>query len=119
MEDTDRDFFMSAFEAKDYGLIDSVIEHPTDIAVRSSGIPMYAGELWLGSKLLRTGFVHVCQKKNIAGSTKFIFMAKFWEGTLSNSLPKEIELVMNRYFDGCRSIKTLTQIFYLFMLRWT
>jgi len=45
MEDTDRDFFMSAFEAKDYGLIDSVIEHPTDIAVRSSGIPMYAGEL--------------------------------------------------------------------------
>jgi len=51
MEDTDRDFFMSAFEAKDYGLIDSVIEHPTDIAVRSSGIPMYAGELWLGSKL--------------------------------------------------------------------
>ena len=51
MEDTDRDFFMSAFEAKDYGLIDSVIEHPTDIAVRSSGIPMYAGGLWLGSKL--------------------------------------------------------------------
>lgn len=45
MEDTDRDFFMSAFEAKEYGLIDSVIEHPTDIAVRSSGIPMYAGEL--------------------------------------------------------------------------
>jgi len=45
MEDTDHDFFMSAFEAKDYGLIDSVIEHPTDIAVRSSGIPMYAGEL--------------------------------------------------------------------------
>merc|ERR1712100_241129 len=45
MEDTDRDFFMSAFEAKEYGLIDSVIEHPTDVAVRSSGIPMYAGEL--------------------------------------------------------------------------
>ena len=46
MQDTDRDFFMSAFEAKEYGLIDSVIEHPTDVAVRSSGIPMYAGELW-------------------------------------------------------------------------
>lgn len=45
MQDTDRDFFMSAFEAKEYGLIDSVIEHPTDVAVRSSGIPMYAGEL--------------------------------------------------------------------------
>ena len=45
MEDTDRDFFMSAFEAKDYGLIDSVIENPTEIAVQSSGIPMYAGEL--------------------------------------------------------------------------
>jgi len=45
MEDTDRDFFMSAFEAKEYGLIDEVIEHPTDIKVRSSGIPMYAGEL--------------------------------------------------------------------------
>ena len=44
MEDTDRDFFMSAFEAKEYGLIDEVIEHPTDIKVRSSGIPMYAGE---------------------------------------------------------------------------
>ena len=26
MQDTDRDFFMSAFEAKEYGLIDSVIE---------------------------------------------------------------------------------------------
>ena len=33
MQDTDRDFFMSAFEAKEYGLIDSVIEHPTDVAV--------------------------------------------------------------------------------------
>jgi ATP-dependent Clp protease protease subunit len=45
MEDTDRDFFMSAQEALDYGLIDSLIEHPTDIAVRASGIPMYASEL--------------------------------------------------------------------------
>ena len=45
MEDTDRDFFMSATEAKEYGLIDTVIEHPTDVAVRSSGIPLYAGEL--------------------------------------------------------------------------
>jgi len=44
MEDTDRDFFMSALEAKDYGLIDFVIEHPTEIAVRSSGIPLYAGD---------------------------------------------------------------------------
>eukprot|EP00982_Pelagococcus_subviridis_P016464 31479-Pelagococcus_subviridis.AAC.26 len=43
--DTDRDFFMSATEAKEYGLIDTVIEHPTDVAVRSSGIPLYAGEL--------------------------------------------------------------------------
>jgi ATP-dependent protease ClpP protease subunit len=45
MEDTDRDFFMSAREALDYGLIDHIIEHPTDIAVRASGIPMYASEL--------------------------------------------------------------------------
>ena len=45
MEDTYRDFFMSATEAKEYGLIDTVIEHPTDVAVRSSGIPLYAGEL--------------------------------------------------------------------------
>jgi len=45
MEDTDRDFFMSAQEAVEYGLIDSIIEHPTDVAVRASGIPMYASEL--------------------------------------------------------------------------
>ena len=44
MEDTDRDFFMSAFEAKDYGLIDCC-RNPLGIAVQSSGIPMYAGEL--------------------------------------------------------------------------
>ena len=44
MEDTDRDFFMSAAEALDYGLVDHVIEHPTDIAVKASGIPMYAGD---------------------------------------------------------------------------
>ena len=46
MEDTDRDFFMSAQEAQQYGLIDKVLEHPIDLAVKSSGIPMYAGELW-------------------------------------------------------------------------
>ena len=34
MEDTDRDFFMSAAEAKDYGLVDHVIENPTEIAAR-------------------------------------------------------------------------------------
>jgi len=45
MEDTDRDFFMSAQEAQQYGLIDKVLEHPIDLAVKSSGIPMYAGEL--------------------------------------------------------------------------
>ena len=44
MEDTDRDFFMSAAEAKDYGLVDHVIENPTEIAARASGIPMYAGD---------------------------------------------------------------------------
>ena len=50
MEDTDRDFFMSATEAKEYGLIDTVIEHPTDVAVRSSGIPLYAGEVTPSTK---------------------------------------------------------------------
>mmetsp|Transcript_26765 Transcript_26765/g.67093 ORF Transcript_26765/g.67093 Transcript_26765/m.67093 type:complete len:267 (-) Transcript_26765:190-990(-) len=44
MEDTDRDFFMSAQEAQEYGLIDHVISHPTDVAVRASGIPLYAGD---------------------------------------------------------------------------
>jgi ATP-dependent Clp protease protease subunit len=44
MQDTDRDFFMSAAEAKEYGLIDHVIANPTDIAVAASGIPMYAGD---------------------------------------------------------------------------
>jgi ATP-dependent Clp protease, protease subunit len=44
MEDTDRDFFMSAQEAVEYGLIDAVIEHPTHLAVNSSGIPMFASE---------------------------------------------------------------------------
>ena len=29
-KDTDRDYFLSAAEAKDYGLIDRVIAHPTD-----------------------------------------------------------------------------------------
>ena len=45
MEDTDRDFFMSAKEAVEYGLIDAIIEHPTDVAVKASGIPMYASGL--------------------------------------------------------------------------
>ena len=44
MEDTDRDFFMSAQEAKEYGLIDHVIDNPTEVAARASGIPMYAGD---------------------------------------------------------------------------
>jgi len=29
-KDTDRDYFLSAAEAKEYGLIDRVISHPTD-----------------------------------------------------------------------------------------
>ncbi|MEN9388618.1 MAG: hypothetical protein RLZZ255_1594, partial [Cyanobacteriota bacterium] len=29
-KDTDRDYFMSAAEAKEYGLIDRVIAHPTE-----------------------------------------------------------------------------------------
>ena len=45
MEDTDRDFFMSAKEAVEYGLIDAIIEHPTDVAVKASGIPIYASGL--------------------------------------------------------------------------
>ena len=44
MEDTDRDFFMSAAEAKEYGLVDHVIDNPTEIAAKASGIPMYAGD---------------------------------------------------------------------------
>jgi|TARA_B110000003_G_scaffold276360_1_gene322419 ATP-dependent Clp protease protease subunit len=44
MEDTDRDFFMSAEEAVEYGLIDAVIQHPTHLAVSNSGIPMFASE---------------------------------------------------------------------------
>ncbi len=32
-KDTDRDYFMSAAEAKDYGLIDRVIDHPTEAKV--------------------------------------------------------------------------------------
>ena len=31
-KDTDRDYFLSAAEAKDYGLIDRVISHPTEAA---------------------------------------------------------------------------------------
>ena len=44
MEDTDRDFFMSAAEALEYGLVDHVIDNPTEIAAKASGIPMYAGD---------------------------------------------------------------------------
>jgi len=29
-KDTDRDYFMSADEARDYGLIDRVISHPSE-----------------------------------------------------------------------------------------
>lgn len=46
MEDTDRDFFMSAQDAKEYGLIDEVLAHPMDLAVKNSGIPMYAGDTY-------------------------------------------------------------------------
>lgn len=45
MEDTDRDFFMSAKEAKVYGLVDEVIMHPSDVALQNSGIPMYVNEV--------------------------------------------------------------------------
>jgi ATP-dependent Clp protease protease subunit len=45
MEDTDRDFFMSANDAKIYGLIDEVILNPSDLALQNSGIPMYVNEL--------------------------------------------------------------------------
>jgi ATP-dependent Clp protease protease subunit len=31
-KDTDRDYFLSAAEAKEYGLIDRVISHPTEAA---------------------------------------------------------------------------------------
>jgi len=44
MEDTDRDFFMSAQDAVSYGLIDAVIDHPTNIAVSASGIQMYTSD---------------------------------------------------------------------------
>ena len=36
MEDTDRDFFMSAKDAVSYGLIDAIIDHPTNVAVSAS-----------------------------------------------------------------------------------
>ena len=36
MEDTDRDFFMSAADAVSYGLIDAIIDHPTNLAVSAS-----------------------------------------------------------------------------------
>mmetsp|Transcript_17331 Transcript_17331/g.56729 ORF Transcript_17331/g.56729 Transcript_17331/m.56729 type:complete len:282 (-) Transcript_17331:39-884(-) len=42
MADTDRDFFMSAAEAVEYGLIDGVIETNTNTAVKSSGIEPFA-----------------------------------------------------------------------------
>merc|ERR1711990_93579 len=43
-EDTDRDFFMSAKDAVSYGLIDAIIDHPTNVAVSASGIQMYTSE---------------------------------------------------------------------------
>jgi ATP-dependent Clp protease protease subunit len=36
---------MSAQDAKVYGLIDEVIKHPSDLALQSSGIPMYVNEV--------------------------------------------------------------------------
>lgn len=44
MEDTDRDFFMSAEDAVSYGLIDAIIDHPTNVAVSTSGIKMYTSD---------------------------------------------------------------------------
>ena len=44
MEDTDRDFFMSAKDAVSYGLIDAIIDHPTNVAVSASGIQMYTSD---------------------------------------------------------------------------
>ena len=44
MEDTDRDYFMSAADAVSYGLIDAIIDHPTNLAVSASGIQMYTSE---------------------------------------------------------------------------
>lgn len=41
-EDTDRDFFMSANEAKEYGLVDGVIMSERALEADNSGIPMYA-----------------------------------------------------------------------------
>jgi ATP-dependent Clp protease protease subunit len=41
-EDTDRDFFMSAHEAKDYGLVDEIIMSTRAQEVQQSNIPMYA-----------------------------------------------------------------------------
>jgi ATP-dependent Clp protease protease subunit len=36
-KDTDRDYFMSAEEAKEYGIIDNIFSHRTDIAHKSGG----------------------------------------------------------------------------------
>ena len=44
-EDTDRDFFMGAYEAKDYGLVDEVIMTPGEVALNESGVKPYANEM--------------------------------------------------------------------------
>ena len=41
-EDTDRDFFMGAHEAKDYGLVDEITMSTRAQEVQQSNIPMYA-----------------------------------------------------------------------------
>ncbi len=41
MEDTDRDFFMGAQEAADYGLIDGVLSNDRWKAFQSKGIPLF------------------------------------------------------------------------------
>lgn len=37
VKDTDRDFFMSAQESKEYGIIDNIFDHRTDIGAAKSG----------------------------------------------------------------------------------
>lgn len=41
-EDTDRDFFMGANEAKDYGLVDEIIMSDRAQQAAQANIPMYA-----------------------------------------------------------------------------
>lgn len=54
-EDTDRDFFMSAEEAKDYGLIDGVVMNPHKIL---QPVAAAAGQ-WKSSQVRQLNFVTV------------------------------------------------------------